>query len=229
MEVEPPNAIIESMKRIEFANSEYYHIYNRGVDKRNIFESEKDIERFIRSLLEFNQKEAIGSIHENSFKNKDKPKLGGSTSKSDGKLVNFVCYCLNSNHFHLLLEQVADNGIEKFMQRLGTGYTMYFNLKHKRSGSLFQGRFKAVHVDSNEYLLHLSAYINLNNKVHKNNTLYKSSLDEYKTGNSTMCKFDIIMDQFKDYKDYEKYLNESLEFILENKDKQKELEALLFE
>lgn len=73
------------------------------------------------------------------------------------------------NHlsFHFILEQISEKGIEKLMQRVGMGYAKYFNNKYKRSDSLFQGTFKAIHIDTNEYLLHLSAYINLNHKVHE--------------------------------------------------------------
>jgi len=153
------------MRKIDFTTHEYYHIYNRGVDGRVIFPVPQDIKRFYQSLIEFNTLLPIGSIYENTFR-----KDGHARDMLDppqDRLVNFICYCLNPNHFHLILEQVSERGIEKFMHRLGVGYSKYFNQKYKRVGSLFQGTFKAIHVSSNEYLLHLSAYINLNNKIHK--------------------------------------------------------------
>ena len=218
------------MRNTTYSVGEFYHIYNRGVDKRVIYNNKNDLDRFFKCMDEFNSVEPIGSIYENSF---NKPPLGSSTSKlgkkRGKKLVNFVCYCLNSNHYHFLLEQVAENGIEKFMHRLGTGYTKYFNIKNKRSGSLFQGRYKSAHIDNNEYLLHLSSYINQNNKIHKNNNLYKSSLDEYTSINNTFCKKDIILDQFKNISEYNEFLKSSFEFILENKEKQKEIRDLLLE
>ena len=67
-------------------------------------------------------------------------------------LVQIICYCLNPNHYHLLLKEIKDGGISEFMKRVGGGYTWYFNNKHKRSGTLFQGRFKSVHIKSNEQL-----------------------------------------------------------------------------
>ncbi|MFZ2523056.1 MAG: transposase [Minisyncoccia bacterium] len=221
------------MRNLKFEIGEFYHIYNRGVDKRDIFKNPKDLERFLKSMLEFNQSEPIGSIYENSFSKRQlgsrASKLAGAKVNIDNKLVNFVCYCLNTNHYHFLLEQVSENGIEKFMHRLGTGYTKYFNIKNKRSGALFQGKFKAVHVDSNEYLLHLSAYINLNNKVHKNNSLYKSSYDEYILAVGNFCKKDIILEQFKNVKEYKDYMKISFDYILENKESSKELEAILLD
>src|SRR3989344_2403952 len=139
-----------------FSNGEFYHIYNRGVDKRDIVLSSRDSERFLQGMIGFNTIEPIGSLYENSFNS-----LGSLASKSG--LVNIVAYCLNPNHYHFLVEQLVDRGIEKFMHRLGTGYTKYFNLVSKRTGSLFQGPFKSIHIEDNEYLLHLSAYVNLNN------------------------------------------------------------------
>lgn len=209
------------MRKEEFANGEFYHIFNRGVDKREIFSDSFDSKRFFQGMDEFNCIQPIGSIYENSFlKEKNK-------SKSDSKkLVNFVCYCLNPNHYHFMLEQLADNGIEKFMHRLGVGYTKYFNSKHKRTGSLFQGNFKAVHVDSNEYLLHLSAYINLNYKVHQLELgnlvsklgVPKSSFDEF-IGKSkeNFCKKEIILEQFKTPYEYEEYSYGSLEEIIKRR------------
>lgn len=78
-----------------------------------------------------------------------------------------MCYCFNPNHYHFILTPLVDNGIEKFMHKLGSGFTRYFNGKYDRTGVLFQGPFKAIHIDSDEYLMYLSGYINLNNKIHK--------------------------------------------------------------
>ncbi len=214
------------MRKIRFAKGEFYHIYNRGVDKRSIFIGTEDIRRFYKSMEEFNAEKPIGSIFENSFVKKDK--LGSRTSK----LVNFVSYCLNPNHYHFILEQVLENGIEKFLQRLGTGYTKYFNNKYKRSGCLFQGAFKSSHINTNEYLLHVSAYVNLNNRVHKINdkNLNLNSWGEYanKTKNN-FCKKEIILEQFKNIEEYKNFAENSLTDILKRKESEKEIENLLLE
>lgn len=207
------------MRKVNFAIGEHYHVFNRGVDKRDVFSNQSDLNRFFQSMQEFNSIEPIGSIYENSF-NKEKPQLGSSTSK----LVNFIAYCLNPNHFHFILEQVSEKGIEKFMQRLGTGYSKYFNNKYKRSGSLFQGRFKSVHIDSNEYLLHLSAYVNLNDRQLGSSTskLSMSSWKEYIGENKdTFCEKDIILGQFESKEEYEKFALSSLEDIKKRKGQEK--------
>ena len=219
-------------RKVNFVTGEFYHIYNRGVDKRIIFSDIHDMKRFFQSMEEFNVEKTIGSIYENSFIKKAQYKnkihqLGSESSK----LVNFICYCLNPNHYHFILEPVLENGIEKFMHRLGTGYTKYFNNKHRRSGSLFQNIFKSSHIDSNEYLLHSSAYVNLNDRVHKiGDGLSMSSWNEY-TGKipSDFCKKDIILGQFNDSNDYKIFAESSLEDILKRKEAEKELEDLLLE
>lgn len=223
------------MRNILFATGEFYHVYNRGTDKRIVFSDEYDMGRFIQSMKEFNTVDPIGSIYENSFK---KNKFGNPTSKLKGEkeLVRFVAFCVNPNHYHFLLEQLVDNGVSMFMKRLGGGYTKYFNEKHKRSGVLFQGKFKAIHIDSNEYLLHVSAYVNLNDRVHQlgnpTSKLVKSrsSWGEYTVeSKSDFCSKGIILDQFKNTQEYQRFAKSSLEGTLERKANMKEMERYLLE
>ncbi len=218
-------------RTISFVEGEYYHIYNRGVDKRTIFESKNDLYRFFQSMIEFNVVEPIGSIYENSFA-KDFDSLGHLVSKSE-RLVDFMAYCLNPNHYHFILTPLVDKGIESFMQRLGNGYTKYFNNKEGRSGSLFQGPFKAKHIDENEYLLHLSVYVSLNFKVHSigEDDLYKASWWEYikKDQDDAICNKDIILEQFKNVREYETFAIETLPDILAKKKEDKGLADSLLE
>ena len=211
------------MRKTTFAIGEFYHIYNRGTEKRIIFLDERDFMRFLQSLEEFNTLDPIGGIFQNSFRKKQ---LRGRTSKLDKfvkqgeKLVNIVAYCLNPNHYHLILQQVADKGIEKFMQRLGTGYTMYFNNKYERSGALFQGKFKAVHIDSNTYLLHVSAYVNLNNHVHQLiGSTSKSSWIEYieRQSKGAICDKKSVLGQFRKSEEYISFARDSLRGIIERR------------
>src|SRR3989344_644601 len=219
-----------SIRKVEFAIGNFYHIYNRGVEKRTIFEELFDTMRFFKSMILFNSIEPIGSIYEHAFplsKNK-KPK--------SNPLVGIVAYCLNPNHFHLILTPKTNKGIQTFMHRLGTGYTMYFNEKYKRSGSLFQGVFKATHIDSNEFLLHVSVYINLNTRTHQlggePSKLVKSSWDEYISKDADgvrICDKDIIIEQFRSPEKYKKFALSSLDSIIERKTKEKEWQATLID
>lgn len=212
------------MRKTPFIPGEFYHIYNRGVDKRNVFDDVHDLNRFLESMRVFNTIKPSGSIFERQFDPIDE------TPAPSGELVHIVCYCLNPNHYHLLLEEVVENGISEFMKRLGGGYTKYFNEKNKRNGSLFQGRFKSVHIDSDFYLKSLSAYINLNNLVHKiASRLYRSSWGEYINGNGTkkdkdeqMCFKGIILDGFSNFAKYEIFAKETVAGIIERRDEAKE-------
>jgi len=205
------------MRNLEFIIGEYYHIFNRGNNKREIFLEKYDLDRFFISMLEFNSEDPIGSIYEHGF---EKEKI-----ESKPKLVEFVCYCLNPNHYHFALKQLVENGIAKFMHRLGTGYTKYFNKKYENTGSLFQGTYKAKHVDTNEYFLHLSAYINLNPEAHQLGSLAsKSSWEEYINPNlENFCNKEVILSQFKSVSEYKKFAHESLKTIKTNKELRKEL------
>jgi len=139
-------------RKISFINDNYYHIYNRGIDKRIIFENDHDFKRFQESLRLFNSPNSIWLADANQ-KTEVKPQ---------DRLVDIVCYCLMPNHFHLLLKQRVDSGIPNFMRKLGTGYSLYFNMRKERSGSLFQGTYKAKLVTDDNYLTHLSRYIHMN-------------------------------------------------------------------
>ena len=174
------------MRKTVFANSEFYHIYNRGVDKRNVFTDDFEYERFLLSVSLLNdEKEGWLEVWRRikaQPSSKVEPLTNFRRLNLQKPLVDIIAYCLNPNHYHFILSQLEERGIEKFMHRLGTAYTMFFNKKYKRSGSLFQGRFKAIHIESNEYLLYLSAYVNKNNFIHgynKNDDWPYSSLKEY--------------------------------------------------
>lgn len=134
-------------------NEEYYHIYNRGNSKQLIFLDEQDYIVFQQFLYLMNMEKRITSreIGEASY-----------SYVRDKELVHIGAYCLMPNHFHILLIQKNDNGVSKFMLKLSTAYVMYFNKKYKRTGGLFEGKFKSKHIKSDGYLKYLYSYIHLN-------------------------------------------------------------------
>lgn len=215
------------MRKKPFIVGGFYHIYNRGVDKRNVFSREDDIMRFFQSMEEFNVIEPIGSIYVNScgkkyLRSRHPASIKKINKEKKERLVNFVCYCLNPNHYHFILEELVDGGISEFMKRLGGGYTKYFNDKYNRSGVLFQGRFKSEYIDSDSYLLHASVYVNLNNRIHKisgsNKKFVKSSWDEY-VGESKniFCTKDVVINHFKSKGKYKKFAEETLKKIIKRR------------
>jgi len=158
---------IERMNRKrQFLPGKIYHIYNRGVAKCLICEDESDFWRMLQGLCLFNDKNSANNILWQLERDRGHLTLNVLKEyilnpKYERKpLVRIFAYCLMPNHFHLLAEELEENGIVKFMQKFGAGYVRYFNNKHKRVGGLFQGRFKTVSAESEQHLLSLLVYIN---------------------------------------------------------------------
>jgi putative transposase len=170
------------MRKDPWVTGEYYHVYNRGVDKRDIFMSQKDIARFVLSIKMFNDIKPSRSIKDKLLENKEDSDVG-----RPNRLVSVVCYCFNPNHFHFILKQEVEGGISEFFKRLSGGYTKYFNLVHGRSGALFQGRFKSKLIDNDAYLLRIRPYTHLNYMLHDipedKKDLVRSSGEEYDNEN----------------------------------------------
>ena len=145
-------------RKVNLEVGEFYHVYNRGVEKRIIFKHTSDYERFLALLYLANSDQPL---HIKDFKRQSS--LQNVFQKDRGKpLVSIGAYCMMPNHFHLLLTPLVDGGISKFMLKLQTGYSMYFNKKNDRVGALFQGIFKSQHINKNRYLMHIYSYIHLN-------------------------------------------------------------------
>lgn len=149
------------MKR-DFIINELYHTYNRGVEKREIFQNEEDYYRAVHDLYEFNNSKAIINLNYRAIKNYGNPISINIDKRPRDLLVNLVCWSLMPNHYHLLSRPKTKDGISKFHQKFGIGYTNYFNLKSNRSGVLFQGKFKAVRVENDAQFSHLVCYIHSN-------------------------------------------------------------------
>lgn len=147
------------LREMNFSTGEYYHIYNRGTDKRSIFMEPHDYKRFDALLYVCNSTESV-NISKHFRQGRSFTELFDIDRGE--QLVDIIAYCLIPNHFHLLIRERSEGGIQKFMMKLSTGYSMYFNKKNKRTGALFESRFKAKYIDSDEYLKYLIAYIHLN-------------------------------------------------------------------
>jgi putative transposase len=152
-------------RNIVFSKDEYYHIYNRGVEKKILFKDDKDYEYFIRSLY--------FSLSDEMFKQQQLKELSFSDYPIKKRVVSIGAYVLMPNHFHLLVKVKDKKEFSTFMNKLQTSYAMYFNNKYVRTGRLFQGTFKAKHIDQDEYLKYLYGYIHLN-PIKKINPVWKS-------------------------------------------------------
>lgn len=138
------------------------------------------------------------------------------------RLVDITAYCLNPNHFHLLLKELQKNGLPLFMKKISTGYAMYFNKKNERSGILFQGRFKSTHIDNNDLLLYISSYINCNSEVHnieKAENYQWCSFSEYINENKKgICQKEVILNQFKGKEEYKQFCLDKVVGMKEKKE-----------
>jgi putative transposase len=137
-----------------FSENEYYHVYNRGVEKRTIFQNKSDYKRFIALLLVANSDTPVDL---NGCSNIPLSKL-----PRGNRLVDIGAWCLMPNHFHILIKEKQKDGISLFMKKLLTGYSMYFNIKYQRKGILFERPFRAKHLNTDNYLKYIYSYIHLN-------------------------------------------------------------------
>lgn len=146
-----------SYRRDPFAVDEWYHCFTRGIDKRVTFASEDDCNRFIQLLYLANDTKPINRNNFDHRAHKDILLL-----PKNQPIVSIGGYCLMKNHYHLLLREIVENGISQFMQKVGTGYSMYFNAKNQRIGNVFVKPFRSKHVADDIYLRHVLQYIHLN-------------------------------------------------------------------
>ncbi len=199
-------------RKVVFASGEFYHIFNRGLNRQAIFKSKKDYERFIFTLkfYQFTPVPLRLSYFINLSKDKQKDLWQDIIKKP--KLIEIVSFVLIPNHFHLILRQLLPKGISLYLSLISNSYTRYFNLRYNRRGDLFEGVFKAVRIETEEQLIHLSRYIHLNPVVsylikEKELTTYPySSLPDYLKKSSSFISTDLILKHFKTTKAYQKFI-----------------------
>lgn len=198
-------------RSIPLINDNYYHIYNRGSEKRWIFENRWDYKRFLKILSYYRfagPKPKFSKFSENKFN----PNLGKI-------IVEIVAFCLMPNHFHLLVKQVQDNGITEYLSKVSNSYTKYYNIKYNRVGPLFQGEFKAVLVESDVQLLHLSRYIHLNPLiaflVDDLREYEWSSYNEYIEDQDGICIKKEVLSFFNNTNEYEQFILDQISYALD--------------
>lgn len=192
-----------------FTDESVYHIFNRGVDKRVIFQGEEDYHLFLYYLYIY-----ITPLERVLRRYHDLPiRL---FQKNLAKQVDLLCYCLMPNHFHLMVRQREKGGVSQLMKQLSNAYTHYFNLKYSRAGALFEGAFKAVVIPTDELLMHTSRYIHLNPVVSGLSrepeyawSSYKEYIDE---STLNLCNTKPILDLFASVYAYKKFHNDQKDY-----------------
>ena len=201
-------------RNLVFSNGYVYHVFNRGLDRRTVFTG---IREFLRAkeLIQFYR-------HKNTPMSYSKYLQQPSELRSkilkridnEDLQVNILAYCLMPNHFHFMLQQSVEKGIPIFVSNFTNAFTKYFNKKNKRSGPLFEGVFKAVLVESDEQLIHLSRYIHLNpvvSSVIKEQDLSHYKWSSYREYISTQneehfVEKELVLSMFKSKLEYQKFV-----------------------
>lgn len=208
------------MRNIKIAPNEYYHIFNRGMSKQVVFNDQKDYARFLFLILYFQS-----SLNFTNISRMSKDFVQHSVLHIDKEIQNniikdrfveLVSFCLMPNHFHLIVKEVDEKGIAQYIQRVLNSYTKYYNTKYQKSGHLFQGPYKAVHIKDNNQLLYLSTYVHKNPSeisgwLNKEDQYMWSSYQDFVYENrcGDLLISNIILEQFKNKKEYNKFIKTS--------------------
>jgi putative transposase len=209
--------------------NQVYHIFNHGVNRQPIFNNRWDYQRALLALFFYHFNKPPISLSTFLRFNKENQQKFFKNLVKKKRLVDIYSFCLMPNHFHLLLRQNQNRSISRFLSDFQNSYTKYFNARHKRIGHLFQGQFKAVWIETDEQLLHVSRYIHLNpysSYIVKDFEQLKkyqwSSMSEYLGNNVNdfeICRKDYLLSLFKSSKEFER-------FIFDQKDYQRELQTI---
>jgi len=186
------------MRSIQFAPGEWYHCFTRGVDKRRIYMNEKDAERFLMLLYICNNTKPVHISNLCHPRHQGPALMDVLSLKRHAPIVDIGCYCLMPNHPHFLLQERDYGGITTFMQKLLTAYTMFFNKKYERTGTLLSGRFKAVHVESDSHFRRVVNYIHANPAE-----LYEPKWKEGIVRNEMQLKKKLLAYPYSSFPDYE--------------------------
>lgn len=187
-----------------------YHIFNRGVARLPIFTDRRDYNRFLETIYYYQfqgPKPQFSQLKRFKEFNFEKNK----------KIVEIICYCLMPNHYHFLVKQLEENGISEFINKVSNSYTKYFNTRHTRVGPLLQGQFKAVRIEHEEQLIHVSRYIHLNPVV----SFLVKKLNEYNWSSYTsyiglevnkICAKELLFSIFRTPQKYEQFVLDQVEY-----------------
>lgn len=215
-------------RKIPLVKGEYYHVFNRSINKEPIFVKHRDCQRVQDTLSYYRfEKPPIRLSYYLALGVDQRDSIMRSMEKSKME-VDFIAFSLMPNHFHLLLRQTTKNGVSKFLALFQNSYTRYFNTKYDRQGHLFQGQFKAVRIEDDEQFIHVGRYIHLNPYssfvVKSLEELEKypfSSLPEYLEKNRiSFCKQELLLSHFANREAYRK-------FVFDQADYQRELEKII--
>lgn len=210
------------MRTEKIAPGEHYHVFNRGVGKQIIFHDTQDYYRFLFLILCFQSPVSFPQVGRAVSKFVKSRALDNMKDIVDRRTVELVVFCIMPNHFHLIAKEVAEGGIVIYMQRVLTAYSKYYNTKYGRSGHVFQGPYRFVHIADDRQLLHLSAYIHRNCRelrkwFRKEDQYFWSSYQDFIKENrwGDLISPKIVSGQFKNKEKYKKFVETSPTKLIE--------------
>lgn len=219
-------------RKTPIVQDEIYHVFNRSVGRQPIFSSTRDYQRAIEVFRFYlYNKPSLRFSFYNRLPKEQKIKFFDDMTKSSIPIVEIICFCLMPNHFHFLLKNLTDDGIKQFISNFQNSYAKYFNIRTDRTGTLFQQNFKAVRIESNEQLIHVSRYIHLNpvtSYIIEAEDLENypwSSYPDYSGKNTSYIFKDPVLGQFRSAEDYKKFVLDQVDY----QRKLNEVKHLLFE
>lgn len=208
-----------TIRKLVFGNGEVYHVFNRGIERRSTFTDKREFER-IQKLIKFYRHRDIPIRFSQVIQQSQdiREKILNDLFKSE-RVIDILSYCIMPNHFHFLLQQNVDKGISTFISNITNAYTKYFNTKHERTGPLFEGVFKAIHIESDEQLVHVARYIHLNPVA--SNIISNQELENYKwssyleylsLSSEEISQKELILSMFKSIERYRAFVNDQIDY-----------------
>lgn len=206
-------------RKIPIASGEIYHVFNRSVAKQPIFLYDRDYQRAIEVIKFYRHKDLpLRFSHYNRLPLEQKGQIGNLIEESP-VVIEILAFCLMPNHLHFLLKSLTEDGIIKFMSNLQNSYAKYFNIKHERTGTLFQPMFKAVRIESDEQLIHVCRYIHLNpvtaylvKTIEDLENYPWSSYIYYLSDSLSFISKELILSFFKNLKEFKKFTADQVDY-----------------
>lgn len=206
-------------RKIPIAAGEIYHVFNRSVAKQPIFLYDRNYQRAIELIKFYRHKDLpLRFSHYNRLPLEQKGQIGNLIEESP-IVIEILAFCLMPNHLHFLLKGLTENGIIQFMSNLQNSYAKYFNIRHERTGTLFQPMFKAVRIESDEQLIHVCRYIHLNpvtayivKTIEDLENYPWSSYMYYLNNSSSFIRKELILSYFKDIKAFKKFTADQVDY-----------------
>lgn len=207
------------IRKFAFINGDIYHVFNRGVEKRLTFTNSRDYERGIQTFTYYRLKNPPIRFSYFLRLSKDAHSFVVEQLERLNEQVDILSFCFMPNHFHFLLRQTEERGISRFIADFTNSYTKYFNTKYKRVGHLFQGAFKAVRIETDEQLVHVSRYIHLNpvssfliEPEELKNYFWSSYIEYLRITEEKFIETSTILSMFKNSEDYKQFVLDRIDY-----------------